>query len=246
MGVQSSRTSHSSELWGLCHRKDWNWAWSLLLSLPTLTDSEQLPAFLGQGYFGTSVRLGHKHYNTVAAQQSKEPQYWSENIPWSAVQSAVCQCKVLGTKTNDQLLPREPWSGSWIKFKIHLQSILRLNCCDWNWLVCLVCESSEDFRSLVQLMYSHTNKTHEEGSKDALPVTLFFQSRISDLQGFSPGARSRPRATGTWPSQTWRPPGLVAWPSAPSSTDSSLSWCGYQSRPAALLQLLSPHTHKVF
>lgn len=182
MGVQSSRTSHSSELWGLCHRKDWNRAWSLLLSLPTLTDSEQLPTFLGQGYFGTTVRLSHKHYNTVAAQRSEEPQYWSEYIPWSAVQSAVCQYKVLRTKTNYQLLPREPWSGLWKKFKIHLQSILRLSCCDWNWLVCLVCGSSEDFRSSVPLTYSHPSKPHEEGSKDALPSLSSFRVGYQTFQ----------------------------------------------------------------
>lgn len=63
---------------------------------------------------------------------------------------------------------------------------------------------------------------------------FFFQSQTADLPGFSPGARNRRRATGTWPLQTWAPRGEVAWPSVPSSTDSSLRSCAYQSQPAAL------------
>lgn len=90
-------------------------------------------------------------------------------------------------------------------------------------------------------MYNHPNKTQEKFSADALSVSFFFQSQIADRRGFSLGARNRRRATGTWPSQTWHPPGKVAWPSVPSSTDSSPSWCGYQSRPAAL-RLISVHS----
>lgn len=108
----------------------------------------------------------------------------------------------------------------------------------WSWLVCPVCVSREDFNSLLHLTCSHPNKRQEECNKDALPATFFFQSQIADLRGFSPGARNRRRATGTWPSPTWHLPGKAAWPSVPSSTDSSLSSCAYQSRPAVLASYL--------